>query len=199
MQRPAFTMIEVIVSTVIISAAMVAAVASAGSAARSRLAAERIRMSAMIADEIVGEIVTKRYADPEGGTGIGTDAGESTRSQYDDVDDYHNFAATPPTRWSGATFDKSDGWIVVVQVHNVHPTNPGTITTADSGLKRIWVRVRDPDEVWRQRYVFRARGGVLEQNFATDTTITTMILAEIQGPDGSANRSSVLTNHAVTP
>lgn len=50
-----------------------------------------------LAEALMEEIIVLPYDDPEGGTGIGADDGESTRQDFDDIDDYHGFAEATAT------------------------------------------------------------------------------------------------------
>ena len=45
-----------------------------------------------LAEALMAEIVSLPYADPEGATTTGPDAGESTRADYDNIDDFDDFS-----------------------------------------------------------------------------------------------------------
>ena len=41
--------------------------------------------------ELMEEIISKPFADPQGSVGIGPDGGESSRALFDNIDDYHGY------------------------------------------------------------------------------------------------------------
>ena len=45
-----------------------------------------------LGEELIEEIVTRSYADPDGGEVLGPDTGESDRADFDDIDDYDGYA-----------------------------------------------------------------------------------------------------------
>jgi MSHA pilin protein MshD len=45
-----------------------------------------------LADALMEEIVSLPYLDPNGGATPGPEAGETTRADYDNIDDFHGFA-----------------------------------------------------------------------------------------------------------
>jgi hypothetical protein len=74
---------------------------------------------------------------------LGRDSGElaTTRVDYDDVDDYHGWSATPPTAKDGTTLRNSAGWTQGVVVRWVDPSQPEQVVGAESGAKRIIVTI----------------------------------------------------------
>lgn len=98
--RRGITLIETLLAVTIAamaSAALLLAVESALSTATD--AADRV-IADGLAQQLLDEIVQKRYTEPGvavDSTSFGPEMGETTagRSGFDDVDDYHNFSATP--------------------------------------------------------------------------------------------------------
>lgn len=86
-----FTLIEVLIASAILSFVTLGIV-QAVTAGQSRTldALKRSRAQAL-AEVLLEEILAKPYADPEGATTFGPDAGESTRSDFDNIDDYHGY------------------------------------------------------------------------------------------------------------
>lgn len=86
-----FTLAEVLIASAILSFVTLGIVqaVSAGQA-RTLDALKRARAQAL-AEVLLEEILSKPYADPQGGTTIGPDAGESGRADFDNVDDYHGY------------------------------------------------------------------------------------------------------------
>lgn len=79
-----FTLIELIIFIVVVSAGLAGILSVMNTVVKSS-ADPMVRKQAMaLADSILEEIVLKAYADPDG-----TNAGETGRSNWDNVDDYH--------------------------------------------------------------------------------------------------------------
>ncbi len=86
-----FTLAEVLIASAILSFVTLGIVqAVTAGQARTLDALKRSRAQAL-AEVLLEEILAKPYADPEGAATIGPDAGESTRSDFDNIDDYHGY------------------------------------------------------------------------------------------------------------
>ena len=156
------TLIELIITMVIISIAVVAVVtAISGSVGRS---ADPIVQgkSAALAQTYLDEILTKRFAEstPTGGVPpattnlclIGPD-GSETRATFNDVDDYHNLSDAPPNDQAGGDLPGYAGYRVDVAV-DCDGTGAGLAT--NEAAKRIRVTVTSPDGAAMDFSVFRA-------------------------------------------
>ncbi len=79
-----FTLIELIIFIVVVSAGLAGILSVMNSVVKSS-ADPMVRKQAMaLADSILEEVLLKSYADPDG-----TNAGETDRSNWDNVDDYN--------------------------------------------------------------------------------------------------------------
>ena len=91
--------IEIVASSLIVGVMLVAALNTLGAVFRSqRLNAARMTGPGL-AHELMGEILSLPYEDPEDpGGSIGNDSSESggDRADFDDVDDYLGWSASPP-------------------------------------------------------------------------------------------------------
>lgn len=118
------TLVELVITIVIISVA-IAGVVGAFSLITGRSADPLNQTRAIkLAQLYMDEILTQKYDDqtPQGGVprysgacNIGTDIGEATRSEFDDVDDYHNLSGSPATV-TGAPLSGYSGFTVSVTV-----------------------------------------------------------------------------------
>lgn len=92
-----FTLAEVLIASAILSFVTIGIVqaVSAGQA-RTLDALKRARAQAL-AEVLLEEILAKPYADPEGATGFGPDSGEASRSDFDNIDDYHGYLESVDT------------------------------------------------------------------------------------------------------
>lgn len=192
------TLVEVAVSTVIVGVMLVAALETLGAVLRSqRLNAARLTGPGL-AHEIMGEILSLPYEDPENpGGSIGTDSGESSsdRTAFDDVDDYDNWSENGPEGKDGAGYSDYTGWERDVQVDWVNSTTLA-VAGSDTGLKRITVTVTDPDGVETQISALRSQLSSLEQSPAVDMTAVTWLGTELQlGGATVAHSSTQLSNH----
>ena len=100
--RRAFTLIEAVVALAIMALAGSVLLLAAQSSLRTTDEAVRRTIAEGLADQLLGEIVTKRYMEAgESPTDVslGTEAYETGtgRSQFDDTDDYHQFSSLPAT------------------------------------------------------------------------------------------------------
>jgi type II secretory pathway pseudopilin PulG len=87
--------VEALVAAAILSI-LTAAVSSALMAGRaqSKLARDTLNAS-FLAQSLMDEINRLPFTDPQGYTTIGPDSGETTRSTFDNIDDYHNYTDGP--------------------------------------------------------------------------------------------------------
>ena len=83
---------------------------------------------------------------PSIGPVFGLESSESTgsRADFDDVDDYNGWTASPPQRRDGTVIPQLDGWGRTAQVGRLDPVllDP---TGVETGVKRIRVTVKRDD------------------------------------------------------
>lgn len=87
-----FTLTEVLIASAILSFATLAIVQAVSAGQTQTLDALKRARADALAETLLEEILSKPYADPQGDTSFGPDTGESTRSDFDNVDDYHNYS-----------------------------------------------------------------------------------------------------------
>ncbi|MBM3965704.1 MAG: hypothetical protein FJ308_11665 [Planctomycetes bacterium] len=110
-----FSQIEVAASTALMSVLMIATMASIA-ASRRRATAEMNRLQGqLLATELLTEIMSLPACDPQSGppATLGRESGEtngSIRTNWDDVDDYHNVTESPPKSRSGTDIPGFPGW-----------------------------------------------------------------------------------------
>lgn len=141
------TLIEVVISTVIVAVMLTSALQAVGAA---RLGLRKLNdrsVGMLLAQDLMAEILQEAYADPAYGSdsGIGPGSDEvatGNRSLYDDVDDYHGWQASPPQYKNGTPIAWATGCQRTVTVVWVDPDNPSVAVGSPSGAKRITVTVR---------------------------------------------------------
>jgi hypothetical protein len=96
-----------------------------------------------LAGDLMNEILLDAYQEPDGAVGLGLDTGESTgnRSLFDDVDDYINWSASPPTDMNGNVLPGLTGWTQAVSVAWADPTTLGSTASTNTGLKKMTVTI----------------------------------------------------------
>jgi type II secretory pathway pseudopilin PulG len=156
--RRALTLLEIVVSTLIVGLMTVAALNTLGAATQSGQAAGNRAIALGLADDLMAEILQKAYRNPDGSAQFGPESGETDPTDFDDVDDYHNWVEQPPrTRNDLDNNGQLDPipnraeWSRRVLVRhvdpNVNPTHPNWILSNnnDQGVKRIEVIVDHQD------------------------------------------------------
>ena len=143
----AFTLVEATVSIFILGVMVVAALRTVGATRLGEYKlAERCR-ALPLAQDLLAEVMQRPYEDPNGSPVFGTESGEGTtsRADFDDVDDYHNWSASPPQNQDGTDMSDLSGWQRSVQVSWADPTNLSQTAGSDQGVKRIIVTVKHDD------------------------------------------------------
>jgi type II secretory pathway pseudopilin PulG len=162
-RRAAVTLMETVVSVLIVGVMLLAAMETIGAFARDTGLQQDQCKATALAQELLSEIVQSRYADPN------TEAGE-TRATWDDVSDYDNRNENPPTSRAGSPLTGYTGWQRTVRVRFVDPSNPGTQVGSDAGLKRIAVTVVSPGGKSTVLTGLRSKQGVYERPPTTQKT-----------------------------
>jgi len=116
--RRGTTLIECTTATLIVGVLLVAALRSAGSSLRTTQGIDDLSRAQRLAGDLMNEILLEAYQEPDGAVSLGLDPGESTgnRTLFDDVDDYSNWTASPPTDASGNVLPGLTGWTQTVAV-----------------------------------------------------------------------------------
>ena len=201
-QRLGLSLVEVVMSTLIVGVMLVASLDTVGAVYRThKLNAARLTGPGL-AQELMSEILAMPYEDPEvPGNSIGLDTGESgvNRQDFDDVDDYDNWSSASAEAKDGTALAGYSGWQRQATVTWGQLTTPLPTVGTDTGLKRITVTVTDPDGVQTSLVALRYQTGLLEQTPAVDTTAITWIGAELRlGSSSQTARSGTyLSNQAI--
>jgi MSHA pilin protein MshD len=143
--RSGFTLVEVVVCTLLVGLVAVASLKSSAAVIRSRQGLSDQRLASALCQRYLAEVLQCYYQDPtEASPNFGTESGESTRNQFDDVDDYKDWSEFPPTTREGSPLPGYGNWTVNIAVDFVDVTNPNSTPVSDQGLKRVTVTVTDP-------------------------------------------------------
>ena len=136
-----YTLVEVAVSTMLVSVLLVGAMNTAGYATRGQLDNKQRAQAKLIANAMLAEILELPYQEPTTNPTFGPEAGE-VRATYDDVDDYKQFSDTPPVDKQGNALAGGAGLTRSVVVVYAEPENLTATSNTDKGIKRIVVSVK---------------------------------------------------------
>ncbi|HYE62602.1 MAG TPA: hypothetical protein VD997_11460 [Phycisphaerales bacterium] len=155
----AFTIVEAMVSIVVVALMLGAALTAAG-AARTRQEANAARAQAnWLAQSLMAEILAKPYTDPQGLNLLGLEVNEllTLRSSLDDVDDYDGLTENPPKNPDGTSIAGYTGWSRTASVANVLATNFATTSLTDTNYKRVTVTVKKGRQTMAQLTALRTK------------------------------------------
>lgn len=146
------TLAETVVSTMIVGVLLVAALSAVSAARRSEQKLADKMKGAMLAQELMAEILQQAYQDPDLPTLVlAAEANEllaGNRGLFDDVDDYNLWSRSPPEQRDGTAFANLSGWRRSAKVEWVSAANPAQVSLVETGVKRITVTVsRDNAEI----------------------------------------------------
>jgi len=139
--RRAFSLAEVVVATLIVGIMLVAAMRVVGAAVRGRITMANRERGVLLARQLTSEILQADYQEPDESSVFGPEASETggTRAAFDDVDDYHNWNASPPQQKDGSPIPDRANWRRTVAVEWVNRNSLTQVIAADQGVKRITV------------------------------------------------------------
>ncbi len=140
---PSFTLVEAVVCTAVVGGMLVAALNAAGASRYGQYKICQRGRGLHLAQALIAEILPLDYEEPVDAPVFGAEISErgSTRTGYDDVDDYHLWSASPPQNKDGSAAVDQAGWQRRVWVRYVRPDNLGWVVGADMGVKRIEVQL----------------------------------------------------------
>jgi MSHA pilin protein MshD len=173
--RRGFTLIESLISVLIVSGVLLAALRTFGAIARVRLIETDRTLAYGLADQMLKEVMQCYFKEIHGGgSTLGPDPGE-TRATYDDVDDYDGLSDSPPQLKDGTVLTEFTGWTRSVSVTCVRPESPAVAANAGDPqvLKRIVVTVKSPRGVTISLVGLRSSDGPYEQAPTTTTNYLT--------------------------
>ena len=142
-----FSLIEVVISMVVVSVLFVAAMGTVATSKQHQLYSNDSRRGQLLAQALMAEIMQQTYDDADAPGGFGPELVEmiGNRSRFDDVDDYHNWSASPPQRKDGNQIPNFAGWKRSVSVVWVNAGNLAQAFAFESGIKLITVTVTHND------------------------------------------------------
>ncbi len=145
--RTGFTLVETVVSMLIVGTMLVAALNTVGASRLSQYKTSRGNCGQLLAESLMAEILRQDYLDLDGAPVFGLESGEAgaIRADFDDVDDYHGFSSSPPTSKDGTAISALAGWQRSVIVEWVDPMDVTRVQGSETNAKRITVTVSCDD------------------------------------------------------
>lgn len=142
--RTGFTLIEAVISMLIVGTMLAAALSTVGASRISQYRTSRNHCGRLLAELLMAEILRQDYQEPDGLAGFGTESGEAgtTRAAFDDVDDYHNWSSNPPVSQDGTAIPAMDGWQRNVTVAWIDPMDITQVQSSETNAKKVTVTVR---------------------------------------------------------
>jgi hypothetical protein len=208
-RRRGLTLVEGVVSVLIVGLVLVTSLSTLGWTARARHVQAGLGEKQTLAIDLMTEILQARYEEPgageitfeqDGGTTVlelpagspefGPEDGEDdgTRLTFDDVDDYDQWQASPPQRRDGTALPNKDGWKRKVFVQYVDPLTLVPTGATDSGLKRITITVTDDCKEQISMVALRSKVGVFERSPAAETTYVSWVGLDLLVGDDATRR-----------
>jgi hypothetical protein len=201
--RPAFGTPEVLMAIAITGLLLVAALQLVGMVYRNRTAMVERLTGPGLARELMAEIMSMPFDDPDGAGILGIDLSEllANRSTFDDVDDYNGYNAANAENKQRVALSGYTGWRQQAAVAWVTLADPTATAGSDTGVKRITVTITSPSGSQTQLVAYRSRYGALEQNQPIVNTVISQLDAELRtGASARSERSAVaVTNPALDP
>ena len=143
------TLIEVVVSTLLVSTVMLTSLAASTNLLRNQTAARAKTTAQVLSSQILDEITAVDFEDRlKAEFGLEPDESNDDRTTFDDVDDYHDYGETTPTHRDGTAIDGFAGWSYTVEILKAEADENGVTTVSVDGeslLRLIRVRCVSPE------------------------------------------------------
>lgn len=203
-ERNGLSIVEVVISTLLVGMVVVGSLSMLGASVRSHEYSSDMAKGPLLAEAMLAEVMSMPYYDPDSGSGSNnTNSGELsvTRADFDDVGDYDDWTTSTVQDKQGNPIPQYSGWSREVQVDWGNQITAGKWSFWDTGAKRILVTVTSPSGVSITRLGWRARDGALEQAPLTDMTAISLIETSLTLGPGSSTASGAtnLLNHVEDP
>lgn len=130
-RRWGVSLIEVMISLVLVSTILLVSLSASGNLLRNDVQRRGANQGQLLAAQLLDEVSSLDFRDridPIHGLESDEDVGD--RESFDDVDDYDGYAAAPPTHRDGSTISGYAGWSFAVTVTPADPDATGITTTA---------------------------------------------------------------------
>ncbi len=146
-----YSIIEVLLAAVVMSLMLVAALELLGHLGSARHSAMQSGAQDRYIIDTIQEIMLVDYEDQSDPDHFGPETGEVNRSQFDDIDDYHDWSGAPQTQ-SGDAYSDLAHTTSLISVRFVQANDLQTTAATDEGFKEVTIVVSESDgRVMQQR------------------------------------------------
>ncbi|MGB0597139.1 MAG: type IV pilus modification PilV family protein [Rubripirellula sp.] len=138
------TLIEVVVSTLLVSTIMLTSLAASANLLRNQAATRAKTEAQTLGTQILDEITAQDFEDRiDAQFGLEPDESLDDRMTFDDIDDYQKYGEANPTHRDGTAINGFADWTYEIEVLMVEAgENSVTSKEADSGSPLRLIRVR---------------------------------------------------------
>lgn len=143
-RRGGFSLVEVAISVLLVGGLFIVAMNMAGASQVTQTRYAEREQALLLAEALLSEAMQLPYEDAdETGLLFGPEVGEDdgTRQNFDDVDDYDGWTATPPIDSNGVAVAGADRFTRSVEVVWADVDTPKAMSATESGIKRVTVTV----------------------------------------------------------
>lgn len=153
----AFSLVESVVSILIVGVMVVAAMNTVGGSQKTQLTSAQRDRALLLAQDLMAEIVGKPYEDPDQTPVFGRESGESgsQRDLWDDVDDYDALSNSPPEYEDGTAIAWANGYTRKVTATWLDPADLTQVSGSETGVKGIRLEILRGDRVLVTLYAMR--------------------------------------------
>ena len=155
-----FTLLEALISAVVLAMAITAITMPFTVGAQNEQADGRRTLAVSLAQEMMEEILAKPFSDPQDDSQGGPEPGESSRSLYDNIDDYDGYIESEGNikDYNGVVIDEPAAVGLSRNVAATYVYISGQDTSEDPTFIRVTVEVkyRDQTTVTLTRLVYAA-------------------------------------------
>ena len=132
--RRGLSLIEVIVSLVLVSTILLVSITASANLMRDRSTIRSAMRAQELAGEILDEISVRSFREPDDDSVFGPEPDEDPidRATFDDIDDYDQYVDSPPTYRDGVVIDGYTGWTFQINVNPAESTDLGIVTSSDN-------------------------------------------------------------------
>jgi hypothetical protein len=165
-RRRSFGYTEAIMSSLILGTAVLGGLKMTSSYIVGATAGAEMAAARELAAELMAEIMSKSFEDAVAASGsFGREAGETTRADFDDVDDYDKWKEKPIAAANGAALPTSVSHYLEsgVVVSNVDALTLATkVADGSSDAKRIAVRIERNGKIRARLVAYRTKNDAWE-------------------------------------
>ena len=139
--RNGITMMETVLSLVILGGAFVAALNTIASARGAQAMVTQRQLGLVLAEDLMAEVLSQdAYKE---GLLFGPEVDEvlGRRADFDAVDDFDGWTSSPPVDAQGVTIQGTTGYTRTIEISYVRLNNISTKSLTDQGVLRITVTV----------------------------------------------------------